>query len=1444
MDKHTYQGPVYSTRPFDVHFYVLGDEENLLDSNINITNKEVMKGDFPMPEGIYDAHMGTTDYNWDCTTCGNKKNYCPGHYGSVDLKYPVKHPMFRDELLKWLKITCYHCGNLVVGINKNVPDTKRLSEHVKSIRSIKSCPHCKKQHLQVVKNKKKPAIFYRMLEEDKKDSKKLEFFNHEIEQVLGRIKDSTVEYMAKPLEAHPKKFILRTIRAPPNPIRPDIRRIGGARSSNSDTTSLLKTLVEINSQLPDEIPESDKIESELKDIYFTLDMTYFAMVKGGGGGEIKLVTNTNKAPVAIAERFPKKTGRVRNNLMGKRVGYMIRSVITGDSRLKVHEVGVPKMHATNLEIPETVTKKNINRLTTYYMNGLDRYPGCKRIRKKADGHTYRREHMNPEYQLQEGDVVMRDMITGDVVNFNRQPSLLFSNIACMSVVVMDEGDTLRINPSVCSYYNADFDGDQMNCIVANGIQARNESMKISPVSRWFISPQNHSPLVGAFQDGLIGLAEITKDGLTFDKWHAMQMFRDTESDVVDMNFTQKQYHSRELVSRMLPKINMVGTKPSFYRPEYAGLLKYNPKDISVSIIRGKLQSGVLDKATSGQGVRGSIFHTIANEYGNEYAMECVYHLQQLVHAFFMYHGFTVGVSDINISEKAMKEVKRRIASMILESRKITGRLNNGKLIAPLGTTLHDFYEAEQTNVLTAGDDFVNPIFEDIDLDSNGVARLILFGSKGKPPNFIAINGAIGLQTINGRRFGPQAGWGRTSPYFVRYDTEPEASGYISASYREGVPSKVYSFMAGEARHGMISNALSTSITGYQNRISIKNLETIQIDNLRKSTKNMNIVQPLYAECGLNPAKTELVKFPTVMSSTEDFTKSYHTKLEQVEKKYQTPEVKSLLDKEFKQLTSDRNEFRRVRLTLENHNPKEYIMEDRVQMPVHIQRIIDDVIYNYVEMTEQMDKKDLTLDPSYVITRVNNLCNMLGYAFMNQIQEKAGNPIPRHFVQATIQLQILLRSYLNTSYLIKKGAKNHHLDIIMERVLVTYKKSLIDPGTAVGILAAQCISEPMTQFILDSKHRAGGQGGTQTNEIVRIQEVLGAKDTKSMKNPHMLIMVKPEYESDKLKVQEIANHIEMMNFERFITRIHIFFEEYGKPVHPDFKHEASIIKEIEKHNFGRKRPGDLVNWCIRYTLDKEQLMLKSMKLETIIMAIKKRFPDLYLIYTPENAEKIFVRCYPRSVMFKKASKKYFEDNIMPLNEEIRSVIVRGIKDLISTDVITVIKTVEQKDGSLKREKVYGIATLGTNLPEVLTNQYVDPYRTQSDSVVEMERVFGVVAARNKIMNELVATLEQLNKFHCSIFADEMTFSGSVTSIQKTGLQKREMANITLRLSFQTPVQVIQEAALNGLVDRIGGISGPLVMGTNPLCGTTYNRLSVNEDFIKDNVKTLETVLEDL
>lgn len=1425
---------------YDVSFYILGDNENEKDSSVIVTNKELFKGDYPVLGGIYDAHMGTTEHSWLCDTCGNDKTTCPGHAGSIELNYPVKSPLFRDHILKWLKIICFSCGKLVYDKPVKAIKNKLLTEYVKLSREM-DCTKCGAKHPKVIKDKTEPARFYAEYTRDKFIERK-EIFNHEIKEIFERISDETVLQVGKPLCSHPKKFILSVIRVAPNTTRPDKRRSGSNRSTNTDITALIKTIIDNNRKLPNHIPNREQMDKDLIERYFILDMTYFELVKGSSSSnnQVRMVTNTNKAPSSIAGRIPKKEGRIRKNLMGKRVRYMMRSVITGDNMLKVDEVGVPISIAKSIHISETVRPYNRDKLNTYYKNGDKIYPGCSGIIKKDTGRFHKINYIK-DYQLKDGDVVMRDMITGDIMGFNRQPSLTFSSISAVKVIILPEGESLRMNVSSCNMYNADFDGDEMNGIVSQNIQARNELKNLSSLGNWVVSYKDGAPMVGAYQDSLIGTAEFTRSVNYLDKYHAMSIISQSHFADKKIKFDKKIYQSREIVSMFLPKINYPSKRPKLYIESYdQKFIKYDSKDKEVVIKRGMLEKGILDKSSVGQGTGGSIIHIINNEYGYETALNTVYSLQQITSAFFLNAGFTTGLRDINISEESVKKIKDKTAKMILNSRKITDKLNRGKLIAPIGMTISEFYELEQLNALNQGDDFVEPILGDMDFYSNGMAKLVFSGSKGKTNNMIAINGAIGTQTINGKRMTRNFGWGRTSPYFLRHDMDAISLGYVPYSFREGTTSDIFSFQASEARHSLISNALSTSITGHQNRLSIKNLESILVDNLYKSMKGQNLIQPLYAESGIDPRRVEKVKFKTITISDKEM-EEYKTKLKDVNKIYQNKNVEKLLNEEYDQLLKDREMYRSIFMKIESNNPGNSLFDSTNKLPVNVYRIIEDAIYNYKDEMEEISKSEKMLDPVLTINKVKELCDTLPYCYYNSIQEYNKIKIPEFIKMATTLLCILIRSYLCVSNLLKKNVNNILLDIIINKIKFTFKRSLINYGTSVGIIAAQCVSEPMTQYMLDSKHRAGGGGGSKTNTIDRIKEIFGAKNTETMKNPSMLIMVKEEYEETKMKVQEIANYIEMMNFNRFIKNTRIFFEKYGNPIHSKFKDEKNMIKEFEKYNLGMTIPNDITKWCIRFELNREEMIINSMKLETIINVLRIKFPYIFFVYTSDNAKQIIIRCYIRSSV---TSNEINENVIKDVMKNIKQTVIRGVSGIKSSTVVVVQKSIITDDGSIKQKKVYGINTNGSNLEEILDNPYVDQSRTQTDSVIEIEEIYGVEAARHKIINEIRNAMSDVSKEHCSLYADEMTYSGKVTPIHKTGLQKREMSNVTLRLSFQSPVQVIENAAVDGLVDNIGGISGPLILGRAPNIGTTFNKIVVNEHFKPNSNKISSKNIDDL
>ncbi len=1436
-----------------IQFYVLGGEETNKISSVRIENKDLFQGNIPVRGGVNDARMGTTELNYDCETCQNTKNICPGHLGSIDLKYPVKNPMFRERLLRWLKACCFNCGRPVLQKVISAPKKNLLNEYAKHSKNISQCPHCGAAHDKVVKDKKIGSIFYKEKVVGGRVARQV-FYNHQIADAVRRIPDSVVLKLGKPLCSHPKKFILNSLIASPVTIRPDIRRIGSGRNSTNDTTTFLKSIVSINNKIQDDNiidtldrhnkSSDDTAANHLIRACTNLDQHVYDMIRGTSSAtQNKTVSMSNKPLTSIMRRLPQKHGRFRKNLMGKRVVYAARSVITGDPMMPLNVVGIPMYVATTIQIPETVRSYNIEKLTAIYMNRRNVYPGWSRIIKAINGQSYGVSRFPQNYQLKDGDIIFRDMIDGDVVCFGRQPSLLYSNLSGFVVRVLERGQTFRLNVSACSWFNADFDGDAMLIIAPTSISARTEVKNMSAAKNWFISYKDQKPTVGLFQDSLIGAAKITDDNVRMDKWHAMQCFAHIDTTFSrNVCFDKEFYTGRELISMIIPQINLIGSRPTFYMPQFAAYVNYNPNDIKVVINRGKLTSGVLDKKTVGQNSSGSIFQVINDAYGPEVAMENIFAMQQCIHKYQGYQGFTVGILDIMLSNKTILKIKENVAKKLHDVEKITENYNNKKLYAPIGRTVESYYEELVVAALDPGDDFIIPILEDVNIKNNGLVELVLHGSKGKLPNIVSINAALGQQDINGSRPAKTFGQQRTSPYFPRYDKSPEANGYISQSFREGIPSKTFLFVAQEARHGLTNNALTTSVSGAQNRIAIKNLESLIVNYTRSLVLNNKIIQLLYAGDGIDPRKLVSVKFPSVSISHNEFTAKYKSSMADVPAKFQNKNVEKLLADEFNTLLEDRDYYRQTFLRMENYDFK-YVFTNQWMSPVNIYKIIEDTKYN----NKHLLKKN-SLNPITLIEKVNKLCNNLAYGYLNENLERQQAPLPEYLVKSTKLLCILLRSHLSYKELSNQNITDNVLDIILVEARMKFNLSLVDYGASMGIIAAQCISEPLTQYVLDSKHRTGIGGSSKTNPIQRYKEILGVKPTSKMKNPSMRLRVKKEFETNKAAVQEIANHIEMLKVEKFISRAQIFFETYGKPIHPKYKHESKLIEEFEKRFFGLAPPTDLLNWCIRFELDREEMIMKSMELDTFVFAIKKKFPELHIVYTAESSPEYIMRCYIQSSLFKqwKPNKSTQEVINIMINymHDIKKNIIRGVDGVHAAEVVEHLHSREEKDGSITLNKIYAIGTNGSNFAGIFDIEGLDLYTSTTDSLEETNNIFGIEIARDSIINELKIALEDISPIHCSLYADIMTASGCLISIEKTGVQRREDKNVLLKASSSSPIQVFEDAAENGILNEIYGVSAPLCLGRAPNIGTLYTNVLVDCDFIDENKKTLESQFNNL
>ncbi len=1167
----------------------------------------------------------------------------------------------------------------------------------------------------------------------------------------------------------------------------------------------------------------------------------------GKGTSVQLFSNTNRDFMGLGSRFPQKFGQWRRDLFGKRAHKIFRGVITGDNNIPVGWVGVPIETARTIQIFEEVRAYNVSNMTKVLKNGTAAYPGCSMIIRHDTGKICGVEGLPANYKLTFGDIILRDLIDGDYMNYNRQPTLSFSSIAGYRVMVLREGNTIRMNASACKWHNADFDGDCMIGIISQDVQPIIEVEYLSSARNFVVSYQTGVPVVGAFQDSLIGTAMMTSaNNPRVCRNKAMQLFANithlgSGNPKATWDFSKEFYTTRELFSRIIPGINLEATA-KFYNKKFAPYIKYNKDDINVKIINGELVDGMLDAETIGQGAKNGIIHLVHNDYGPEEALALIHSIDQMTVVYHMWNGFTVSAGDIHNSPEIQEIITTNMAKIIAQSRDITEKLHTRELRPPTGVTLREFYEEQQFNILQPGDDFLYPALSGVDLYKNGLVMLMLTGSKGKmASNFSSLTCMLGRQDINGAMPPANVGVGRTSPYFNNYDTDPEAMGFVTDSFFNGIRGKTYLFAAQETRNGLITQALSTALAGAANRSAIKNFENQILDPTRQTIKSSNILQPLYGGTGLDPRRIETVTFLTVSITDEEFVTLFKTGDDLIAPAFRNAAVRKALDEEFVQLGVDRTLFRTLFMTVEDESVVKLIrFSDKRELPINIARIIKNVLHADTDAP-----KGGLLNPGEAIKAVTDLCNAIPYLYVNQNWEMKRKYIPPHFKQASTASQMAIRAYLCTRELLRHGISNDQLAIIIQRIRSTFKKALMDYGMCVGILAALCFSEPFTQFVLDSKHRSGAGGGTKTSAIVRVSEILKATPTKDMKNPTMRIFVKPELETNEDAVRGIANHIETVLIEDVLAEVQIFFEKIGEPLHPRFKHEKKWIDNFRKMHSSTKAR-NIVNYCIRLQLDREKMVLKSLRLQTVILAIQRGFPHLYQVHTAENEDKIVIRLYPTSSSLRKQSQKTILDRMREILSDLRNHLVRGIQSIRSTRVVPVLRTRVGPTGNILPDlvKIFAIDTDGSNLEEVLNHPDVDPTRTQTDSIIEMATMYGIECARSKIISELRSLISSTHICHLSLYSDEMVSTGVVTSVERSGTAKRDKMNITQRASYGAPLQVLTEAAVYNYTDHIHGVSGPLAMGTIPKIGSLYHDVVVDQQFIQKWGQQAVDELDDL
>jgi len=811
------------------------------------------KEGYPVDGGLMDIRLGVIDPGLKCKTCGSKLKECPGHFGYIELARPVVHIKFVSVIIDLLRSTCRSCGNVlipndkintarkeleIVGKELGVDDQRqRVKEIIATLKTITKCPHCKEKQHKI--SLEKPTNF---LEGDKRLSP------IEVRSRLERIKREQLPLFGiNPKSAQPEWMILTILPIPPVTMRPSITLETGERSED-DLTHKLGDIVRINQRLFENINAGapEIIIEDLWDLlqyhittFFDNEVSQLPPARHRSGQPLKTLT----------ARIKSKEGRIRHNLAGKRTNFSARTVISPDPMLNINEVGVPKVMAMKLTVPERVTEWNMEYLKTFINKGPKEYPGSNYIirpdgrRKKITDET--KEQLIEE--LQPGFIVERHLMDGDISIFNRQPSLHRMSMMCHRVRVLP-GLTLRLNPAVCAPYNADFDGDEMNIHIPQTEEARAEAEVLMEVQTQLISPRYGLSIIGCTEDAISGNYILTKE-LTLSRPEAVELLANIGVTDFSKLPNKNKITGKEVFSVIIPDDFNFQGKARTYRPGTK-----DPEAI-VEIKEGKLITGVLDKNNLGVG-SGLLLRNLHKQYGAKMMVDTLGKIYRLGTEVLLKYGFTTSLSHIDLKPGIQETVNRLLIEADHDVQRMIKEYEEGTLELLPG---RDIRETLELRILERLNKVRNETGETVTKNSDqktDTLKIIMSGAKGNMLNIAQMAACVGQQALRGGRI--SKGYeDRTLSCFRKGDLGASARGFIRNGFKRGLAPFELFFMAMTGRDSLMDTALRTPKSGYLYRRLANALQDFRVEydfTVRDAGKR--IVEFTYGEDGIDVSKSE------------------------------------------------------------------------------------------------------------------------------------------------------------------------------------------------------------------------------------------------------------------------------------------------------------------------------------------------------------------------------------------------------------------------------------------------------------------------------------------------------------------------------------------------------------------------------------------------------------
>ena len=538
------------------------------------------------------------------------------------------------------------------------------------------------------------------------------------------------------------------------------------------------------------------------------------------------------------------------------------------------------MIAKEVTVPTYVNEWNIEELKEAILNGPNVHPGANYVKKTINGKEMKVRVLDDNRELvvenlEYGDVVMRHLKDGDIVLFNRQPSLHRMSMMAHEVRVLPY-KTFRLNLCVCPPYNADFDGDEMNMHVFQTDESRAEAKSLMRVQEHILSPRFGGPIIGAIHDHISGAYLLTRDGFTVSEDDAFQMIR--KSHLLNNEYVDKKHLKRknrdwtgkELFSLLLPDDLNMNYKAEICRKCETCLKEDCQYDAFVVIKDGQLTHGAIDEAAYGS-FSGKILDTIVKEYGPSRAKEFLDRSTDLAICGIMKTGITTGTNDEEIPEEAIEVIDAHLDKAEQEVDKLIATYEEG-LLQPLpGRSAEETLEMRIVQVLGEARDTAGEIAEgyltmgkqsqDDSYDyvmavENHSVVMARTGARASMLNLAQITACVGQQSVRGGRI-TRGYLARPLPHFRKHELGARAKGFVHSSYKEGLDPVEFFFHAMGGREGLVDTAIRTAQSGYMQRRLVNALEDLNVrsDGLVTDNKGQ-VIQSVFGEEGIDPAKSD------------------------------------------------------------------------------------------------------------------------------------------------------------------------------------------------------------------------------------------------------------------------------------------------------------------------------------------------------------------------------------------------------------------------------------------------------------------------------------------------------------------------------------------------------------------------------------------------------------